>query len=246
MDERSLDSEKSESNYSLDFQTFSIGLPINVVNYTYNAKILKLLLQKKEKKVLGRKKKDSKEKGLHNKYTSDNLIKKCKSVMIDILGDLINKKIKQFFPYENKRLMAMNQSQISNANVKFNKSFINKNLKDIFSQNLSSKCKRYPIDYNKNLIIELLNQKNKEARIFFTEIFNLTFLDCIEHFRGSKNVDCLESLEKLEEVCQNLNGDTNYKESFKGYIENFENIMIKKRERKLKKEKKLKTKNDND
>ena len=240
MDESSFDSEKSESKYSLDFQTFSIGLPIKLVNYSYNAKNLKLLLKKK---VLGRKKKDSNEKGLHNKYTSDNIIKKCKSVMINILLNFINKKIKEFFPYKNKRLMTMNQSQISNANVKFNKSFIKKNLKDIFSQNLSSKCKRYPIDYNKNLIIELLNEKNKEAKIFFTEIFNLTFLDCVNHFSKSKNANCLEGLEDIEEVCQNLNGDDNYKESFKGYIENFENIMNKKRERKLKKEK---NKNDND
>lgn len=243
MDESSFDSEKSESNYSLDFQTFSIGLPIKVVNYSYNAKNLKLLLEEKEKKVLGRKKKDSIEKGVHNKYTSDNIIKKCKSVMINILLNLINKKIKEFFPYKNKRLMTMNQSQISNANVKFNKLFITKNLKDIFSQNLSSKCKRYPIDYNKNLILELLNDKNKEARIFFTKIFNLTFLDCVKHFSKSKNVNCLEGLEDIEEVILNLDGDDNYKESFKGYIENFENIMNKKRGRESKKEK---NKNDCD
>ena len=97
----------------------------------------------------GRKKKNSYETGNHNKYTSDNIIRKCKTVLINVLFNFINKKIKDIYKksLENssntKKLMKMNQSQIINSRVKYNQSFLYKTLKEIFSENLSLRCSKY-------------------------------------------------------------------------------------------------------
>ena len=192
----------------------------------------------KEKLKAGRKKKNSFEVGNHNKYTSDNIIRKCKALIINILFNFINKTIKNIYKksFENswkpKKLMKMNQSQIIKSRVKDNQSFLNKKLKEIFSENLSLRCSKYKIDHNKNLINELLNEKDEIKQLFFNDLFNLTFLDCIEYLRGSKNIYCLEGLPKYNEICEKLNGDEDYKESFKCYIDNFENIIKNKKSRK--------------
>lgn len=222
----SVNSSRQSENFNL--RLFSIPL----INNNFE-----MLLQKKRKNKRGRKKKNSTEKGKHNKYSSDNLIRKCKVTIINILNELINRKIKEFYNNDisnklrNEKLMKMNQEQIVNSNVKFNQSFLNKTLKEIFSQNLSSKCKRYNIDHNLKLIKELLNEKDKTKRQFFNDIFNLTFLECVEHFRGTKYFECLEGLKSYEEIYQNIKGDDNYKETFKVYIDNYEQMIEQKRSR---------------
>lgn len=238
MDGISYESDKNEMKDSVDFLPFFVNSDrksdnqsIRLLNFSLCNKNLDFLFEKNKNKRTGRKSKDSKEKGLHNKYTSDNMIKKCKTVTLKILANLINKKIKEVFHTNQKRLMKMNQQQIINSHVNYNKLFLYKKLKDIFSENLSSKCKRYPNDYNRKLINELLNQKDKNKKIFFFDIFNLTFLDCIEHFSGSKKIYCLQDLEKLDDVCESLGEDENYKESFRCYIENFKTIIEKKKPR---------------
>ena len=195
-----------------------------------------------EKNVnLGRKKKGSSEKGIHNKYTSDNIIRKCKAVFINKLRNFINNKIKIFYELDgqqlsdSKKLMKMNQQQIINSHVKYNQFFLNRTIKEIFSENISSRCNKYSLEHNKNLINDLLKEKDKTSNIFFKSIFSLTFLDCIKHIREDKIEDCLKGLQNLDEICQNLGGDDDYKESFKTYIVNFENIINNKKSRKLRK-----------
>ena len=78
------------------------------------------------KNKLGRKKKTSNENRFHNKYSSDNIIRKCKVIIINVLSEYINNKIKNI--YQNDRsnieiLMKMNQNQVINSTVKSNQSF---------------------------------------------------------------------------------------------------------------------------
>ena len=210
---------------------------VNNSLFNKNFEITPKIKEKIKNKIFGRKKKNSLEKGTHNKYTSDNLIRKCKAVVINILSKLINKKIydiyKDDITYKSKKkkLVKMKQFQIANSNIEFNKLFIHKKLKDIFSENLSSRCTSYSIDHNKNLVNDLLNEKDLTRRNKFQELFELTFLDCVEHLRGSKYIDILEDLEKYDKVCDNLNGDEDYKESFRCYIDNFETIINNKKSR---------------
>ena len=145
-----------------------------LVNNSFLNKNFEFLLEKHDKKRrnnnLGRKRKNSSEKGAHNKYTSDNLIRKCKAVMINILSNLINKKISENYndelPFQNKKrkLMKMHQYQIVNSNIKYNQLFLNKTLKEIFSENLSTRCTTFPQEHNKDLVNDLLNEKDLKKK----------------------------------------------------------------------------------
>jgi hypothetical protein len=153
-----------------------------LVNHSILHKNYEFLLEKHDKKRrnnnLGRKRKNSSEKGAHNKYTSDNLIRKCKAVMINVLGNLINKKINENYTdeltFQNKKrkLMKMHQYQIVNSNIKYNQLFLNKTLKEIFSENLSTRCTTFPQEHNKDLVNDLLNEKDlKKKEIFENFLF---------------------------------------------------------------------------
>ena len=201
----------------------------------------------KLKLKFGRKKKNSKETGKHNKYSGDNLIRKCKGVLLHYLYLLINHLIVENYKNDanynekTKKLLKINQFQIINSDVEYNKKFIFKKLKDIFSENVSLRCSRYNLDHNKKLIKSLLNDKDKQKRNLFEKIFNLTFLQCLRHFRGSEHIKELEKLTKYEDVCKSLEDDEDYLYTFKYYIENYEKIMEKKKSRnKKKKAKKIK------
>ena len=200
----------------------------------------------KSKNKFGRKKKNSSETGKHNKYSGDNLIRKCKGILLHYLYLLINDLIKENYKNDSnynektKRLLKINQNQIINSDVEYNKKFIFKTLKDIFSENISLRNSRYHLDHNKKLIKSLLNDKNKEKRNLFEKIFNLSFIQCLKHFRGSEKIKELENLTKYEDVCKKLEDDEDYLYTFKYYIENYEKIMEKKKSRNKRKKRKIK------
>ena len=188
----------------------------------------------------GRKKKDSLETGKHNKYSGDNLFRKCKGILLNSLFILINKIIADNYQndpdYDEKtqKLLKINQKQIINSDVKFNKEFIYKKLGDIFSDDVTLRCRRYNIKHNKILIQNLINEKNEFKKMLFRKIFGLTFLDCLNHFRGTKPIKELNDLTKYDEVCKNFEADEDYLYSFKYYIDKYEKIIENKKWRKKK------------
>ena len=103
-------------------------------------------------------------------------------------------------------LKKINQNQIKNSKVDYNKEFLNKKLKDIFSDDISTKySNNYYREYNKDLIEELLNLEDEEKKNLFENIFNLTFIDCMEHLCGKKYFKELEGLKSLDEIFQKQN-----------------------------------------
>ena len=58
-------------------------------------------------------------------------------------------------------LKKLNQSQIKNSNIEYNRLFFEKSLKDIFSDDITTKWKTEGRDHNKKLIEKLLNEENK-------------------------------------------------------------------------------------
>ena len=73
----------------------------------------------------------------HTKYAFDNMVRKTKSMIIKLLLNFINKKI--FVIYDGKighgdnikKLFLMNQAQVSNANIHFNRAFLERTLGEI-------------------------------------------------------------------------------------------------------------------
>ena len=71
--------------------------------------------------------------------------------------------------------------------------------------------------------------------IIFTKIFNLSFLDCVKHFRGDINIDELEGFIEMDEVCKNFEKEEkDYSGKLKWYITDFEKIVLGKKARKKK------------
>jgi hypothetical protein len=193
----------------------------------------------KETKKKGRKIKNSHEKSVHTKYSMDNLMCRIKSIIFDILMKYDNEIISKV--YKNnlgngikiKQLLKINQSQIKNADVKFNKDLLNKTQGEILSDNITTRISSYPLTHNKNLINELLNEKDENKRYRFDKLFNRTLLECIKHIRGSDSIEGLEGLEKkLEEELSKSDEEEDYKEMFIYTLNHYESICNNKKSRK--------------
>ena len=182
----------------------------------------------------------------HTKYSLDNLKNKCKHLVIENVMRFINGKIYQV--YEGnigngltiKRLMKMNQTQKVNSDVEFNKKFIKKTLKDIFSQDITQQINLHDQDHNKTLIDTLLSEKKDE----FEKLFNLTFIECVEHFIGNKQIEELRGLrlfsELKEEILKKYEKDgENYYNNLQIFLKDFENRINKAKPRKKRKKKNL-------
>ena len=189
--------------------------------------------------LLGRKKKNSNREGKHTKYSEDNIIRKLKAYIISCLRIFINTFIFEIYGGEigkgifRKELLKLNQSQIVDS--KNNRDFLNKSLKDIFSEDISTKYNNYLINHNKVLIQNLLNEQDANKKNIFENLFNLTFLDCLLHIRGEKYYEQLHGLKTFDELCKRFEEDKDYLELFKYYVNNFEKIINKKRKRSLSK-----------
>ena len=156
----------------------------------------------KEKKILGRRRKCEKILGVHNKYSDDNIIRKCKSIILNSAINFINKKINFLYlneakKYPEKKLFKLKQNQSLKSKTSYNKSFLNATLKMIFSEDVSSKYSKYSPSHNRDLIKSLLNENDKTKREIFINIFSLTFLDCLNHFRGSYFYDELQGMRRI-------------------------------------------------
>lgn len=188
--------------------------------------------------LLGRKKKKK-----HSKYSTDNIIRKIKSYFLIYLLNFINKLIDNKYNGNigqgvlEKQLLKIDNKKFSS---KDDKQLLNKTLEIIFSENISGIYQRYNIDHNKVLIMELLKEEDEGKRECFKKLFNLTFIECLKHFRGSEIIEELIGLDSLDNFLNLFEGDKDYQENVKYCINNFEEIIGKKRSQK---EKKYKPKN---
>jgi hypothetical protein len=181
--------------------------------------------------------------GKHGKFADDNITRKIKNFVGNYLLNFINKKISSIYSNDNskslqgKRLSKLKQNQVEWSKADYNKLFLNKNLQSIFSEDISNKYKIKNPKHNKKLIEELLNEKDEKKRLVFQGIFNLTFLDCLKHFRGSIFLEELSGMKTFKDYLNKSDfGDnsTEYKEILIIYTNNFEKIVMEKTSRKKK------------
>ena len=205
-------------------------------------KIKKNLLSKrpfKEKKVLGRKKKENEGLGEHNKFSDDNIIRKIKHVILDSVMKFINKKIHNLYSYESQKekkerqLFKLKQNSKISSRINYNKEFLDKKLVEIFYDDISSKYSRFPTNHNKELINSLINEKDEKKKIIFNKIFNLSFVDCLNHFRGSKTIEELEGISNLDNYlkAKKMIVNEEYSNLFKYFVNNYEKVIMEKKSR---------------
>ncbi len=182
----------------------------------------------------------------HTKYSENNRIRKIKVYLKNTLFEKINSEIQKNTiiinidgkEYNVDKLLVINKNQIINTNVAENLKFLNTQLKEIFSVDISKKLKSYPLNYNK-LVIEKLYQDNLTN---LTCILDKTFLECLKYFRKDKDVfddenySCLKGIEKdFEEIPKKFmkkNHDDKYINMIIDLINNFEIIYENKMPRK--------------
>ena len=138
-----------------------------------------------------------------------------------------------------KKLFLINQAQVSNANIDFNRAFLEKTLGEIFSADLSKRIKNYNSDHNKILIEKLKNEEDEEKREYFNGLFNVSFSDCLKYFRDSNvNGDKYKYIKGLRRF-SDLENDANFSkrndhefiEQFRLFINNYENDLGQRRGR---------------
>ena len=191
----------------------------------------------KSKNLLGIKRENS-NKNNDNKYSQVNILRRIRISLVQNVMDLINTIIYKNFNGNikqgifKKKLLRISLNNIKT--VKDNREFLYKNLREILSFDINSKFTLFPKEHNKNLINELLNENDLEKRLQYEKIFGLTFLDCLEHFRGSIYIKELEGLDTLDKFCKNLNEDKDYIKLFKYYVNNMKDIIFRKKERNAK------------
>lgn len=200
-----------------------------------------------KKKLLGRKKKNSGEKGVHNKFSEDNIIRKIKPIVNNSLRQFINIKIKECLDlskinfngikHKDIKFLKIKQNQVKDTNVENNKKLLNKKVKDFFNDKRSGNFSSYSENFN-GLLIEKLYEIDTDKKVVC--ILEKTFLECLRYFRmdedilNDPNYSCLKGLEKsFLELKKKLlkDNDEIYSKKLIYSIKNFDAIILKKKGR---------------
>ena len=204
----------------------------------------------KEEKKRGRKRKrednndneNSEDKKAHNKFSDDNLRKKCKNMVIKYSLEFINEKIREKYKSNlghgkfKKELKILDQENKVKSTVDFDKTFLTKTLKDIFSGNISARFYNFNKDYNRELIKSLMQDKDEGRKQYFIKLFNITFIECLKCFREDEealNTEELNGFKKISLIKNELikKHGNDYAEIFIHYLNNFEEIINNKKGR---------------
>lgn len=160
---------------------------------------------------------------------TDYIIKIIKPFMIDILTIFANTLIEKYKKDDFGNtiiispLLKINGDQASECNVKFNKDFLQKTLKDILSAPITTKIKQYETEYNKNVINKYYTT-NKVQKI--KNFFDMTFQDSFIYLKN-KQMPIFQGLEIIYEKQLNIkkNKNVKHKEIIEENILNFIEII---------------------
>ena len=189
----------------------------------------------------------NKKQRMKGKFRTDNINKKIRCILLKNLEIFINHKINEI--HNNnighgkmiKRLWISKINIIENSRIIFKQMLLKKTLLEIFSENIKPIFTNYPLDKNKKLIEELLNEKDDDKRNYFKNLFNLTFFDCYEHFTTKRVIEELQGLKTFLDIKNDENelkrlklDDKEYLNSFEDFLNNYEEklkLLNKKRKR---------------
>ena len=143
-----------------------------IINTKTQIEKIKIFDIKKVSKRIGRRKHDKPElykyEAVHTKYRQDNIIQKIKIHFINSTMDLINRKYNEYLNIDSKKrlLQKIKPNFTKIWRKKGNKEFLEKKLKDVFSEELSERCSTFhdKKNYNKEQI-EKLYEKNKAKNV---------------------------------------------------------------------------------
>ena len=176
---------------------------------------------------------------VHDKFTDDNMKKKCKNIVLKCILEFINNKIKKLYNNDighgnsEKNLKTLGEKSKMTTTADSYSDFMKKKLKDIFSEKISTKYSNFSPEHNKMIIKDLIEEKDDSKKLYFGKLFNLTFEDCLKNFRGDTDLEELKGFKNLDFVKEELvkkseeNGEE-YSKYFAYYIKNYEKLINKK------------------
>ena len=213
------------------------NLEVNKTSSQINPLMIKVDINKITKR--GRKLKISNEIGNHNKKSFDNLLRRLKHSLLKGLIIFINIKIKETYEDGKKQLppkiLTLDQKDANNSSIAFNKKFIYKSIKEIFSSKLTTKYKSKKDNleiYNEDLINKLLSEKDIEKRNIFESILNLKFIDVVNYIIGKRNdLTQLYGLKLTDNLLEDMSIDEEYSEILFDTMKNLEKILNEKKSR---------------
>ena len=172
--------ENSEQNFKEYSDMNNTHIKNKIFNITKKQKkVKKKVISKSNKKINISIRKKRKINISNNKiFIPDKDIKKIRIKLLNSIVDFINKKIKIFFNNIGrsiciKQLLPINKSILYKSSVEDDKEFLNKKLKEIFSQ-INNKYTNYLSNKNEETIEYLINLEDKGK--YFQELFDLSFL----------------------------------------------------------------------
>ena len=163
-------------------------------------------------------------------------MRKIKNSLLNSVRNLTNNETKVVYKFQKLppewKLIKIDPKHARNSNIEFNKIFIHKSLKEIFSEETTIKnfCNR---EYNKILIEQLLDEKDEIKRKNFEILFNLTFLDLMKYLVGERpDLVHLQGLSLSKNLLNEMALDEEYSELILDVLRNIENILENKLPRK--------------
>ena len=181
-------------------------------------------------------KKRNRDKNINNKKINfDKIIRRIKISILDAIIRFINHKIEIDNNYDNVKgiILPINKKELSHSNVEKNKKFLKKNLEEILATNISKKYTNYIPTHNIELIQDLIINKGED----YKKIFELTFLQCVEYIRGTKNIGVLDGLDRIDDIIKIEEQKMDEIENFVDFIMDYENIIDRKKGRNSKNQK---------
>ena len=205
-------------------------------NNNLNFKITDINLEETQRATLLKKKSESKITINDNKNENkikniDNKIRKAKIIIINVIRQYINNQILKIY---NKikdngifsTLRKIDTSKINCAKKDFNMKLMEKSFKEIISLEINAKYTSPPSNVNERIINKLLNEKDESKRKIFNDLFNKSLKNWINDLKDPK-----DELKTIYEEELKLKDD---QEEIDEVIKNFENIIQKKRVKKIK------------
>ena len=176
----------------------------------------------------------------HDKYSTDNIIKKIKNYLIKSLIKFVNSELIGTNVYKKSMLKKLDYKFTSNTNKEDNIICLNMTVKELLSFEISKKYSTQNKNRNEIIIQKMLKKGKKDEKLQY--VFKLKFKEWIDIFTMKKEntivkIDGLHLL--LNKILKTKEGyiDELYFVKFVYYLYNFENWFLYKKERTRKNEK---------
>ena len=124
----------------------------------------------------------------HNKMSPDNVIKKIKAQIFEYPINFLNNISNKNNSDKKYQILKLDYKYIDRVKRELDLKYLNTPLKNLFSMDVSPKCKNIGKDYkesNKKIIENILNLEADDTIMF---AFNMTFRDWIDLFTYKKNI----------------------------------------------------------